>query len=188
MEGNQSYSEKVRSYRPPPFIQNEVSSTPMAHGGGPSPPSEILQIPASLGGRGTATSSGDSRADNDLTPKDGFELVKKRFKRKQNIIGSRKDDSGNSFKSAPRMADLYIGNCDLGVNSEDICDFIAKKMNIIIHKCEPLSSKNPNCGAFKISLKIDDRIKLLIPEVWPQNIFCRKFYSGRKSSENPNHA
>ena len=126
-----------------------------------------------------------SRPNNMMTDSEGFKLVQRNKKRKQNIVGSRKTDGSKTIKSAPRIADLYLGNCDIGVTPEDIQDYIASEMNINVDKCEVLPNKNPKCKAFKISLNMNDREKLLSSEVWPENIFCRKFYnaSGRRNDK-----
>ena len=117
------------------------------------------------------------RLNNQVTDGDGFTLVQRNKRRKQNIVGSRKTDGNKTIKSAPRIADLYLGNCDLEVTPEDIRDYIASEMNIDIDKCEVLPNKNPKCKSFKISLNMNDRSKLLSSEAWPENIYCRKFYN-----------
>ena len=52
-------------------------------------------------------------------------------------------------------------------------------MNIVVQKCQLLASKNENSKSFKVTLKLNDRQKLLSSEVWPEGIICRKFYSPR---------
>ena len=64
--------------------------------------------------------------------------------------------------------------------AESIADYILKEMNIVVNKCEPLVSRNENSKSFKVTLNLRDRQRLLSPEVWPEGIICRKFYSGRK--------
>ena len=50
---------------------------------------------------------------------------------------------------------------------------------IKVQKCEPLNSKSTLSRSFKLSLHVNDRYKLLSPDVWPEDIICRKFYSPR---------
>ena len=114
---------------------------------------------------------------------DGFTLVQKRKKR-INIIGSKKSTSTKNFKgnfkSARKMADLYIGNCDENVTCEIISQYIVDEMNIKIENCVALVPKSgSSSSSFKITLNLDDRLKLLSPDVWPEGIVCRKFYSPR---------
>ena len=53
-------------------------------------------------------------------------------------------------------------------------------MDIVVNKCETLVSRNENSKSFKVTLNLVDRQKLLSPDVWPEGIICRKFYSSRK--------
>ena len=54
-----------------------------------------------------------------------------------------------------------------------------KQTGIKVHKCEPLESRSKLSKSFKLSLNRNDRYRLLNPDVWPEDIICRKFYSSR---------
>ena len=60
-------------------------------------------------------------------------------------------------------------------------DYVKNDIGITFEKCETLKSRNPNNKSFKLSLAINDRNKLLAPEVWPEGIVCMKFYNPRIS-------
>ena len=90
-------------------------------------------------------------------------------------------DGNKMVKSAPRIADIYVGNLDVNVTVEAIVDYVQNDIGVSIEKCEVLKSKNPNNSSFKLSLTLDNRNKLLDPEAWPEGIICRKFYSSRNS-------
>ena len=90
-------------------------------------------------------------------------------------------DENKMVKSAARMADLYVGNLDVNVTVEAIVDYVKNDIGVAIEKCETLKSRNPNYSSFKLSLTLDNRNKLLVPEAWPEGIICRKFYSSRNS-------
>ena len=96
--------------------------------------------------------------------------------KKTNIVGLRKPVNG-SVRSATRLADLYVGNCDPGVTVECLIKYLMDEMQIKVERGEQLVSRNPNCASFKISLNLDDRKKLLSPDVWPEGVICRKYYS-----------
>ena len=83
------------------------------------------------------------------------------------------------LKSATRYADLYVGNCELGVTSEYLKKYILDEMEISVEKCEALVTKSAYSTSFKVTLNASDRIKLLSPDVWPEGIVCRKFYNPR---------
>ena len=114
---------------------------------------------------------------------DGFQKVENKKKTRKNIIGSKRtDDYRGIVKGAARTADLYLGNCDLGVNEEAISRYINEELNVKVVKCEELTSRNVNCKSFKVTMNMNEREKLLLSEVWPEGIICRKFYNARKSS------
>ena len=72
---------------------------------------------------------------------EGYQLVQKK-KRPNNIVGSKRTNTNETFRGATRVADVYLGNCDLDVTSESISEYISKEMNIVVNKCEPLMSRN----------------------------------------------
>ena len=140
--------------------------------------------------KGGASSSDEIRPD--MTVKDnnkgnsvsvvddeGYQLVKKK-KRPANIVGSKRTKDNETITGATKVADIYLGNCDLDVTPESISGYIYKETNIVVNKCEPLVSRNKNCTSFKVNVKLNDRQKLLSAEVWPEGIVCRKFYSARR--------
>ena len=116
----------------------------------------------------------DSRAD-----KDGFILVNKK-KQKKNVVGSRMS-SGSLLRSASRMADLYVGNCDVDVTPESIIEYIYSETKIKVQKCEKLETKFDDYTSFKVTMLINDRTNLLSADVWPNGIVCRKYYKPRNT-------
>lgn len=120
--------------------------------------------------------------ENGVTQDDEGYILYKRRRRNRNrhgIIGSRVDNKDTSIKSAARYADIYVGNCDISVTEESLSDYIFDVLNIRVNNCEPLASKTTQSKSFKINLKMIDREKLLSAEVWPEGIYCRKYYNSR---------
>ena len=115
-----------------------------------------------------------------IVDEDGFQLVQRKKRPQTNIIGSKKVDVNSTIKGAVRFADIYLGNCDLAVTPESITEYVLSEMNVVVSKCEILVSRNDNCKSFKVTTKINDRMKLLSSDVWPEGIICRKFYNPRK--------
>ena len=112
---------------------------------------------------------------------EGFQLVQRNRRRRENFIGSKKMNGNKVIKSAPKLVDIYVGNVDNDVTVEAMIDYVKQDIGISIEKCESLKSRNPNNKSFKLSLSVNERSKLLAPEVWPEGIICRKFYSPRTS-------
>ena len=55
------------------------------------------------------------------TDKDGFQLVRNNRRKPPNIVGSKRTKDNETIKSAVRVADLYVGNCDLKATPETVC-------------------------------------------------------------------
>ena len=96
---------------------------------------------------------------------DGFQLVQRNRKRRDNIVGSKKLSKSHIIKSATKIVDIYVGNLDSDVTTEAINDYVKSDIGIKIEKCEALQSRNPHYRSFKFSINIDDRSKLLSPDV-----------------------
>lgn len=95
-----------------------------------------------------------------------------------NIVESKQVN--RTLKSVPKHVNIYIGICDIEV-TEIFTDYILKEIGIKADKWKLLISSNSNSRTFKISLNLDDRVKLLPDNVWSENIICRKFYNPRKN-------
>ena len=86
------------------------------------------------------------------------------------------------MSSAPRNFDLYIGNFNKDVTSTDLTDYIHNETSIKVIACEELATRRGNSNSFKVSTTYEERESLLKESVWPEGIYCRKFYLKKKSS------
>ena len=141
---------------------------------------EISVVRNSVANVATGEDSLKDKMSGVAVDKDGFRVVQNRKKRAGNIVGSKKANENVRLRGAVQVADIYLGNCTLEVTPESIVDYIRSEMNIEVQNCQPLDSRNRHCKSFKISLKSIDRPKLLVPEVWPEGIVCRKFFNPRR--------
>ena len=115
--------------------------------------------------------------NNNETDEEGFTLVRK-SKKKNKIFGSKQ--TNESLKSATKIYDLYIGNCDTNITSEILSKYIYDETNVKVLNCIELQTKYETYNSFKVSLNVKDREKLLLNDVWPEGIVCRKFYNNKK--------
>ena len=106
---------------------------------------------------------------------DGFIEVRKR-RRNTGIIGTKKDNTSTNIKSANRQLDLYVGNFDSSIACETISEYVSVNNDIKVFDCIELTS-NKYFKSFKLSVGSNDRDKLLVSNLWPEGIICRKFYS-----------
>ena len=130
------------------------------------------------------TSSEELENDDDAqilrptnTDDDGFRVWHNRKNKKKNIVGVRKPAS-DAIRGAVRVADIFVGNCDPSVTVDSLRKYLKEEMNIEITKGDQLVS-NSDYASFKLTLKLDDRSKLLSPDMWPEGVICRKFYNRR---------
>ena len=118
---------------------------------------------------------------------EGFTLVQsKKHKHRagsKNVIGSKATSSDSTLRSAVRMGDLYLGNCDPSVSVESLVKYISDEIKIDNVKCESLQSRYENSKSFKLTLNMHDRMKLLSPDVWPEGIICRKYFTPRNNKQ-----
>lgn len=117
-----------------------------------------------------------------VTDADGFQLVQRNRKKRENIVGSKKLNKSHVIRSAMKIVDIYVGNLDSDVTIEAFNNYVENDIGIRIEKCEALQSRNQHYRSFKLSINIDDRGKLLTSEAWPEGIICRKYYSARNKS------
>lgn len=107
----------------------------------------------------------------------GFEVVEKRKKRRNdNIVGSKKQTESSLLRGALRTADVYIGNCHLEVEIDSLTEYIKNETGIEVKDCVQLNNKSERCKSFKVTINMSDKEKLMSPEVWPEDVYCRKFY------------
>ena len=83
------------------------------------------------------------------------------------------------MKSAIRTGDLYIGRCEPSSCPQDILNYVENEFNIKPINCIKLDTKVPFSTAFKLTVNMDDREKLLNSDCWPIGIVCRKFFSSK---------
>ena len=161
----------------PPLSQKSLSLL----GGGYGRCADGLLLPSAPPlSQDVSKSEMNSNTLNNVDDTDGFILVeKKKRKRKETVVGMKKNYANNVLRSARRIGDLYIGNCDLEVTPDTLSAYILAETGIEISACEMLETKSTVSRSFKVTLNMNDRKKLLNPDVWPEEILCRKFYKPR---------
>ena len=125
-----------------------------------------------------ASSSHGSSKSTLRKDSDGFITVVSRSKRRQNIEGTRELDDG-FLKCAKKMSDLYVGRCDVDIQPNTIVDYVKNEFKINVIECLELDTKIRFSKAFKLTVELNDRNKLLDLESWPKGIIVRKFYNRR---------
>ena len=74
--------------------------------------------------------------------------------------------------------DMFVEGCDINSNEEGIqyyCLCFGVELNIVKH----LTTKCEWYKAYRISMKVSDREKIMKPESWPECIFVRKYFKAR---------
>ena len=70
-----------------------------------------------------------------------------------------------------------MGNCDISVTNETLTQYIKDEIDVKILNITNLDTRHDSYTSFKVTIDINDRSKLLSPEVWPFGIICRKYYN-----------
>ena len=97
----------------------------------------------------------------------------------KSIVGKRSGVS--SFKSASKYYDVFLGNCDPEIDSDFIKHYVFKETNINLEECSELKA-NRFSKSFKLKVLASKRDELLTPDIWPEGVTCRKYYSFNKRS------
>lgn len=101
--------------------------------------------------------------------------------RTRGLVGTRCFVSADGFGavSDDRIMDIYVGRCSKRSVPQELVDYCKNECNIQVHECTELVTKSVHFKAFKISVKMKDRNGLLNPELWPEGILVRKYFSSR---------
>ena len=67
------------------------------------------------------------------------------------------------------------------MDSESLKTYILEELGVRVYRCEQLTTRSQSSKCFKVNLDVKDRDKLLSPDVWPEDIVCRKFFNKRKN-------
>ena len=106
-------------------------------------------------------------------------------KRKREAIKRTKMVKGD-FKGAKRMAALYVGRCDMSVETSSIKDYIVKEIEVPVISCTQISNQNSIVKSFKVEIDAEYLNILLNPSVWPENVVVRRFFYRRNHDHNRN--
>lgn len=106
--------------------------------------------------------------------------------RRRPTVRGTKDVRDSRFKATMRTSDIYIGNVDMETSSDDIIKYVEEEFNVKVIECVKLTSRfEKSWTSFKLTVNVVDRIKLLQPEGWPDQIVVRKYYYiDNKNNEN----
>lgn len=132
----------------------------------------------------TAKPSADTKEEKDQRPfsvdSEGFQMARSRTqKRKESgrVVGNGK--MRGLLRSAPRSLDLFVGQCDNNVDFNIIKSFVKNDCKINVIDCVEMKTFNKFSKSFKVTVNACDRDKLLVSELWPQGIVCKKFLGKR---------
>ena len=109
---------------------------------------------------------------------DGYLTVYSRSKMKNKTEGTR-ESNNDSLKCAKKMVDLYIGRCDVDIQPKTVIEYVKNELKIEVIECSELDTRVRFSKAFKLTVELSDRSKLLDLESWPKGIIVRKFYNRR---------
>ena len=115
---------------------------------------------------------------NKIIDEDGFELVIS--KKKRGIVGNKKSTTDTKLKSAERILDIYVGNCDISTTCDTLTEYILDESSMKLKNCIELKSSHGYSKSFKISVLSNERDLLLKPEIWPNGVSVRKFFNSHK--------
>ena len=127
--------------------------------------------------------SDDTSRDTAEQDEDGWNVVRnnaRRRRRSTQILGNINTADGE-FSGVERNLDVFVGGSNPNTSEDVIVNHIVSK-GVQVVKCEKIVGKVDWYVPFKVTVKASDRDKLLNPDIWPCNIFVRKFRRPRHRS------
>ena len=113
---------------------------------------------------------------NDTQIRDDWQTVTRR--KRVGLYGKRAPQTELGLRGAPRIFDVFIGNCEKTTTTEDLLKY-CRELNVSINKCELLSDKSVHSRSFKISVDPDTRDAIMKEDFWPAGLYIRKFYTAK---------
>ena len=110
-------------------------------------------------------------------------LVDRRRQRPPDIRG-KKGNLNHAFKGALPLTDIYIGGCDKTCTENDLKDYCTNAIKVNVHKCAPLTTRSEYTKCFRIKVDVLSKEKIMLPDMWPENIIIRKYYWPRNNNFN----
>ena len=102
-------------------------------------------------------------------------------RRFQSVLGSGQAPNGG-LQGIVRKYDIFVGGCSLNSDAAVIENHLKDICKINNFSCEQLPTKSIIHKAYKVTVSLAIRNKLLDPILWPEGIIVRKFYRPRGSS------
>ena len=97
------------------------------------------------------------------------------------MVGKKVSEGILSWKGADLTASFYVGNIDVGANTEEIKDYI-ESQNVKVVELEDIARRHNRFKSLKLVIKKKDIELIKNADFWPKGIIVRKFF--RKSNND----
>lgn len=78
---------------------------------------------------------------------------------------------------------MFVGRIDNDISLDDLKEYVTENFDVQLKGIEQLKIKMDDCKAFKLTVLMEDRVKLFIPELWPEDVIIDKYYNKSKRSQ-----
>ena len=124
-------------------------------------------------GRGSRQATAPTERQKDL-PRSNIS----RMRTHHNVVKGTKASTSGGLASTEKVFDVYVGGCSPDSTVQQMEEFCVGN-GITLKRCELLSQNNDWVKSYKISIRAQDRDKLLEGDFWPEGLYVRKFYKAR---------
>ena len=118
-------------------------------------------------------------SDTSVLENSEWQLVNGRRKKKDTIRGVKK--ISGAVKGVRKTMDVYVGRLDSSVTCDDLKSYINDEISVNMISCICLSSADAQVKSFKVTVYAEDRDILLNENLWPENVFVRKYFSSKNN-------
>ena len=120
----------------------------------------------------------NEKVSRSSTSKEEWSLVDNLRRRKLKPIVGVKKDSESCLKGVESRRkstwDIYVGNLEESVSESQIVDFL-KDQSVVVEKCLLLPSKIRGTKCARITVPLEHRDTVLVPEFWPEFVRVRSW-------------
>ena len=105
--------------------------------------------------------------------------MQRNFQRRADCRGNLQLDSC-PISGAKPYVNVYVGGCAKSNTTEALQDFCKNHLKIDFEECETLLSRSTVTKSFRIKVDVDTMKNIMKPELWPTDVYLRKFYAPKR--------
>ena len=122
------------------------------------------------------------------TVDDGFQIVKRKQRRKPPTIGVNKSSEAKINIMKKKYVCLFMSRLSPDCTCDEVESFVTQTLNEKSLSCAKLQTRFPGHSSFKIEMHVDGDKNVFDPEIWPDGLLVRRYFiKKRRKKVTMNH-